>query len=212
MAVKKATTWSGVPVNFARRSSRWVAIPVGHVSRWHWRAMSQPIATSAAVPKPYSSAPSSAAIDHVAPGLQPAVGAQHDPIPQPVADQDLVHLGQAELPRQAGVLDGAQRRGAGASGVTGDHHVVGVRLRHPGRDGADAGAGHQLHADPRPRVDGPQVADELRQVLDRVDVVVRRRADHRHARLAATQAGDEGRRLLARAAALPRRASSPARS
>ena len=26
-------------------SSRWVAIPVGHVSRWHWRAMSQPIAT-----------------------------------------------------------------------------------------------------------------------------------------------------------------------
>ena len=61
-AVKKATTCSGVPVNFARRSSRWVAMPVGQVSRWHWRAMSQPIATSAAVPKPYSSAPRSAAI------------------------------------------------------------------------------------------------------------------------------------------------------
>ena len=61
MAVKKRTTSSGVPANLARRSSRWLAIPVGHVSRWHWRAMSQPIATSAAVPNANSSAPRSAA-------------------------------------------------------------------------------------------------------------------------------------------------------
>jgi hypothetical protein len=35
--------------------------PGRQVSRWHWRAMSQPIATSAAVPNANSSAPSSAA-------------------------------------------------------------------------------------------------------------------------------------------------------
>ena len=48
--------------NLARRSSRCVAIPVGQVSRWHCRAMSQPSATRMAVPKPNSSAPSSAAM------------------------------------------------------------------------------------------------------------------------------------------------------
>ncbi len=90
MAVKKATTCSGVPVNLARRSSRCVAIPVGQVSRWHWRAMSQPMATSAAVPNPNSSAPSMRRHDDVATGLQPAVGAQRDPVAQPVADQHLV--------------------------------------------------------------------------------------------------------------------------
>ncbi len=62
---------SGLPVNFARKSSRCVAMPVGHVLRWHWRAMSQPIATTEAVPKPNSSAPSSAAITTSRPVLSP---------------------------------------------------------------------------------------------------------------------------------------------
>ena len=39
----------------------------------------------------------------------------------------------------------------------------------------------QLDADPGARVDRAQVGDQLGQVLDRVDVVVRRRADHRRA-------------------------------
>ena len=60
-AVMNAATISGVPANFARSSGRWVAIPTGHVSRWHVRTMRQPSASSAAVPNEYSSAPSSAA-------------------------------------------------------------------------------------------------------------------------------------------------------
>ena len=59
------------PVNLARRSSRWVAMPVGHVSRWHWRAMSQPTATSAPVPNANSSAPSSAATSRSRPVCRP---------------------------------------------------------------------------------------------------------------------------------------------
>src|ERR1700675_1847498 len=35
-------------------------MPTGQVLRWHWRAMTQPIARSEAVPKPNSSAPKSA--------------------------------------------------------------------------------------------------------------------------------------------------------
>ena len=42
---------SGVPANFARSSGRWVAIPTGHVSRWHERTIRQPSAISSAVPK-----------------------------------------------------------------------------------------------------------------------------------------------------------------
>ena len=71
IAVKYATTCSGVPLNFARSSGRWVAMPVGQLFKWHWRAMAQPIATRAAVPKPYASAPSKAAITTSRPVLSP---------------------------------------------------------------------------------------------------------------------------------------------
>ena len=74
------------------------------------------------------------------------------------------------------MLERRQRRGAGAAVVAGDQHDVGVRLRDPGGDRADADLGDQLHVDPRLRVGVLQVVDELREVLDRVDVVVRRRA------------------------------------
>ena len=43
------------------------------------------------------------------------------------------------------------------------------------------GAGHQLHADARLRIDGAQVVDQLRQVLDAVDVMMRRRRNQHHA-------------------------------
>ena len=59
----------------------------------------------------------------------------------------------------------------------------------------DAAARDELDADPGGRVDRPQVRDELGEVLDRVDVVVRRRADVALARLAAAERGDVGRRL-----------------
>ncbi len=66
----------------------------------------------------------------------------------------------------AGVLDRGQRRGAGAAFVAGDEDDVGVRLGHAGGDGADAGFGDELHADPGARVHLLQVVDELRQILD----------------------------------------------
>src|SRR5439155_17142377 len=62
-------------------------------------------------------------------------------------------------------------------------------------DRPDAPTRDELHADSRPRGDRSQVGDELGQVFDRVDVVVRRRADERLARLGATKRGDVGRRL-----------------
>ena len=85
--------------------------------------------------------------DHVATGLQAAVGAQRHAVAQAVAHQDLVGLGEAELPRDAHVLDGDERAGAGAAGVAADLDVVRAGLGDAGRDGADAQRRDQLDAD-----------------------------------------------------------------
>ena len=57
---KKLTTSSGVPGKRARSSSLWLATPTGQLFVWQIRAMMQPVAIIATVPKPYSSAPSAA--------------------------------------------------------------------------------------------------------------------------------------------------------
>ena len=108
-----------------------------------------------------------------------------------------MRLGQAQLPRAAGVLDRGQGRGAGAAVVAGDGDQVGVGLGHAGGDGADARLGDQLDRDQRLRVDLLEVEDQLRQVLDRVDVVVRRRRDQGHAGHRVAQAGDQAVDLAA---------------
>ena len=71
MNVNSWTTFSGVPVNFALRSSRCEQTPTGQVLEWHWRTMMQPIAIREAVPTPYSSAPSMAAMTMSRPVLSP---------------------------------------------------------------------------------------------------------------------------------------------
>ena len=50
-----------------------------------------------------------------------------------------------------------------------------MRLRDTSGDCTDAAFRDQLHRDPRPRIRVLQVEDQLRQVLNRVDVVMRRR-------------------------------------
>ena len=190
MYSKKVSTNSGLPLNLARSSGFWVAMPTGQVSRWQTRIMMQPETTSGAVAKPNSSAPSSARDDHVAAGLELAVDLDHDAVPQPVGQQGLLGLGQAELPGDAGVLERGQRGGAGAAVVAGDQHDVGVGLGHAGRHRAHAHLGHQLHVHPGPRVGRLQVVDQLGDVLDGVDVVVRRRRDQPHARRRVPGPGD----------------------
>ena len=112
MNSKNVTTNSGLPVNRARSSGFCVATPTGHVSRWQTRIMMQPETTSGAVAKPNSSAPSSAPIDDVAAGLELAVDLHDDAVAQVVEHERLLRLGQADLPRRAGVLERRQRAGA----------------------------------------------------------------------------------------------------
>ena len=77
--------------------------------------------------------------DHdVAPGLHLPVDLHGDAAAQAVQHQRLLRLGEAQLPRRAGVLDRRHRRGARAAVVARDRDVVGLRLRHARGDRADA--------------------------------------------------------------------------
>ena len=106
-------------------------------------------------------------------------------------------------------LSDVERRRAGAAVVAGDEHDVGVRLGHPGRHRADADLGHQLHVHAGRRVGRLEVVDELGDVLDRVDVVVRRRRDQPDARASSCGSGRSRARPCCPGAGRPRRAWRP---
>src|SRR5690606_6270438 len=61
-----------------------------------------------------------------------------------------------------------------------NQHEVRLRLCHTCRDGAHTNLGNELHADAGTRVAGCQVVDELRAVRDRLNVMVRGRANEAH--------------------------------
>ncbi len=136
--------------------------------------------------------------DHdVAARPQAAVDLKRDARAKPVEHQRLLGLGKAHLPRGAGVLDGGERRGARATVIARHDDVVGARLGDARRDRADADLGDELHRDVGFRVDVLQVVDELRQILDRVDVVVRRGRDQADARRRVPGLGDGRVHLVA---------------
>ncbi len=173
----------------AQEPESWVATPTGQVLRWHLRIMMQPAAINGAVAKPNSSAPAARRSRRHA-GAEAAVDLDHDAAAQPLADQRLMGLGKADLPRRAGVLDRGQRRSAGAALEARDGDMVGARLGDARGDRADADLGDQLDRDVARRVDVLEVVDELRQILDRVDVVMRRRRDQADARRRVPYLGD----------------------
>ena len=134
---------------------------------------------------------------HVAPRLDLPVGLQPDPAAQLVQHQRLLRLGQPQFPRGSRMLDARQRRRPRAPVVAADQHPVRARLGHARRHRPHPQFRHQLHADLRLVVRAAQVVDQLRDVLDRIDVVMRRRRDQGHARRGVPHPGDVGRHLVA---------------
>mmetsp|Transcript_15725 Transcript_15725/g.37201 ORF Transcript_15725/g.37201 Transcript_15725/m.37201 type:complete len:830 (-) Transcript_15725:1712-4201(-) len=117
----------------------------------------------------------------VTPRLDLPVCLDHHARAQVVHHERLVRLGQTQLPGQAGTLDAAPLSGARATIMSGDQDVIRLGLGHAGRNHPDTDFGDKLDADPRLGVRALEVVDELREVLDGVDVVVGRRRDERHA-------------------------------
>ena len=115
-----------------------MATPTGQVLRWHFRIMMQPSVIERRRREAELFGAEHRGDHHVAAGLEAAVGLQHHAAAQVVHHQRLVRFGDAQLPRQAGVLDARERRSARAAAVAGDQDVVGVALGHAGGDRADA--------------------------------------------------------------------------
>ncbi len=137
-------------------------------------------------------------LDHVQAGLQATIGLQQGAPAQVVGQQRLVRFGHAQFPRHAGVADRADRRSTGPAVVAGDGDQVGTGLDHAGGDRTHAGMADQLHRHQRGRVDLLEVVDQLRQVFDRIDVVVRRRRDQADPGPGIAQARDQFVHLVAR--------------
>ena len=64
-------------------------------------------------------------------------------------------------------------------------------LRHTGGDGTDSDFRHQFDADARGAVGVLQVEDQLRQIFNRIDVVVWRGTDQTHSGRRMTGRGDD---------------------
>ena len=159
--------------------------------------MMQPMTTSGAVAKPNSSAPSSAAMTtsrpvFIWPSVWTTIRSR-----RPFSTSVCCVSARPSSQGMPACLMRGQRAGAGAAVVAADQHDVGVRLGHARRDRADADLGHQLDADPRLGVGVLQVVDQLGEVLDRVDVVVRRRGDQADAGRRVPHLGDPGLDLVA---------------
>ena len=127
-------------------------MPTGQVLRWQTRIMMQPMTTRGRRREAELLGPEQRGDDHVAAGLQLAVGLDDDPVAELVEHERLLRLGQAELPGDAGVLDRGERAGAGAAVVAADQDDVAVRLGHARGDRADADLGDELDVDPRPGI------------------------------------------------------------
>ena len=104
--------------------------------------------------------------DDIASRLHLAVDFDRHSGAQVVQEQGLVGFGDAEFPRQAGMLDRRQRRRAGAAVVAADQDHVGVGLGDAGRDCAHTDFRHQLDRDSGVLVGVLEVVDQLGQILD----------------------------------------------
>src|SRR6267142_1528372 len=117
--------------------------------------------------------------DDIACKFQASVHAERETRTEARANQGVVRFAQTDFPGKPGVLDGSERRGAGATIVAADGDDVRASFGDARGDDPDARAGNQLHADASARIHGAQVVDQLREVFDAVDIVMRRRRNQR---------------------------------
>ena len=73
------------------------------------------------------------------------------------------------------MLNARARACSRAAVVAGDENHVRAAFGNARGNGADARLGDELHVDARVGVCVLKVEDQLRQILDRIDIVVRRR-------------------------------------
>ena len=119
---------------------------------------------------------------NVAPGLEFPVRLHYNAAAQIVHHENLLRFREPQFPGRARVLERSKRRRSGAAIVSADQDDIGVRFRHTRGDRSHAHFSHQFDRDSRLRIYVLEVVDQLREVFDRVDIVMRRGRDQTHAR------------------------------
>ena len=142
--------------------------------------------------------PEDGRFDDIKAGFQTAVHLQTNFVAQPVGNQRLLGFHQSQFPRTTRILHGRERAGAGAAVVAGNGDQIRIGFGYAGGDSPDARFRNQLHGDHRFRVNLLQVENQLSQILDRVNIVVRRRGDQRYAGYGIAQLGDIGGDFITR--------------
>ena len=136
--------------------------------------------------------------DDVTAGHQLTIGLELDAVTKPVLDQRMVRLRDAELPRKTRMVDRGHRCRTGTSIVAGHEDDLCTGLRNTTCDGADAVLRNELDGDRGTAVRVLQIIDQLRQILDAVDIVVRWWRNEGHTRSRETGLRDPRIDLLAR--------------
>ena len=126
----------------------------------------------------------------VAAGFELAIGLHDDAGAKVIKDESLVGLGEAKFPRYAGVFDTGLRGSAGAAIVTADEDDIRMGFSDAGGDGADADFSHKFDADASVMVCVFEVVDQLGQILDGINIVVRRRRYQSHSRCRKSDLGN----------------------
>ena len=112
---------------------------------------------------------------HITACHQLAVSLQDHLVAEAVHNQGLVCFRHPQFPWKPCIVNGISRCRPRSAVKGGDQDHLCSRLGDACRDGADSSLRYQLHRDSGLRVGIFQVVDQLCQVLDGVDIMVRRR-------------------------------------
>ena len=195
--VMKLTTYCGSPVKRLRSSGSCVAMPTGQVLRWQARIITQPSVTSGAVAKPNSSAPSSAPITTSRPVFSwPSTSTATRERRSFMSRTWWVSAMPSSQGRPACLIEDS-----GEAPVPPSWPLIRITsawaLATPAAIVPTPTSATSFTRDAGVGVGVLEVVDQLGQVLDGVDVVVRRRADQAHARRRVADLGDPGVDLVA---------------
>ena len=99
-------------------------------------------------------------------------------------------LCQSQFPGKSGIVDGVSRCRTGTTVITGYQDDLGSRLGHTGCYGSHTGFRYQLYGDSCLGVGIFQIVDQLRQILNGINVVMRGRRDQGHTWCGVSSLGD----------------------
>jgi hypothetical protein len=130
--------------------------------------------------------------------LELAISLDNNTTTKIVKYQSLVSLSQTQLPRETSVLDTSPSRGTSTTIVTRDQDVIGLGLGDTRGDDTDTDLRHKLDGDSGSRAGALKIVDQLLEILNGVNVVVRRRRDKTDTRGGVTGTSNRLGHLVAR--------------